>query len=204
MGSRSGMCVEDYLRILQNNERTIKNSVNLSYLLPKLWAKGLLTEDQYRLLQEMPYETQKNSQLVQFLQTKGGGDAMHLFIQALQEESEHLGHKTLAVTLLQEISAIKSSRPLPPPVAKKPAPPTPLRKSKVSNTITAPFSTPQPVRKQPLFPLHKKKSQSVGTGLDEEPSSWVCHALAYVFFSVANYYKLCSYLDYIDIVCVIG
>ena len=181
MGSRSGLCVEDYVHVLHNNERKIKNSLNLSYLLPIIWSKGLLTEDEYRLLQEMQYETQKNSQFVQFLKNKGGGDAMNLFIQALQEEYQHMGHKNLAVTLLQEMSSIKSSRPAP-PVAKKP-PPTPPRKSKVSNTLAAPFSTPQPVRKQPLLPLHKKKSQSVGTGLDEEPSSqassWVCHVLAY-------------------------
>ena len=162
MGS---LCVEDYLRILQNNERKIKSSINLPYLLPILRAKRLLTEDEFRLLQEIPYETQKNSQLVQYLANKGGGNALHLFINALQEEDEHMGHKTLAVTLLTEISAINKS---PPPVAKKPGPPTLPRKAKVS--LTQPpqqFSTPQPVRKQPMLPPKKKKSRSV-TGLDEE------------------------------------
>ena len=168
MSSRS-LCVEDYQRILQNNERKIKNSINLGYLLPILRTKGLLTEDEFRLLQEIPYETHKNSQLIQFLQSKGGGNALHLFITALQEEDEHIGHKTLAVTLLGEISAIKSR---PPAVAKKPAPPTPPRKPKGSLTLPPqPFSTPQPARRQPLLPPpQRNKSRSVGTGLDEEPS----------------------------------
>ena len=164
MGS---LCVEDYQRILQNNERTIKNSINLAYLLPILRTKRLLTADEFRLLQEIPYEGQKNSQLVQFLQSKGGGNALDLFIKALQEEDEHIGHKTLAVTLLTEISATNRS---PPPVSKKPGPPTLPRKAKASLTQSPQLvSTPQPVRKQPLYPPKKKKPQSV-TGLDEEPS----------------------------------
>ena len=165
MGS---LCVEDYQRLLHNNERKIKNSINLTCLLPILRTKRLLTDDEFRLLQEIHYETQKNSQLVQFLQNKGGGSALHLFIEALQEEDEHMGHKTLAVTLLSEISTIKSR---PPAVAKKPAPPTPPRlKPRCSLTLPPQqFSTPQPVRRQPLLPPNRKKSQSV-TGLDEEPS----------------------------------
>ena len=160
------LCVEDYQRILLNNDKQIKNSVNLTCLLPILRTKGLLTDDEFRLLQEMQYDTRKNVQLVRILQSKGGGNALQLFIEALQEEGEHMGHKHLAVTLLGEISAIK---PRPPAVAKKPPPPTLPRKTKGTHTQPQPFSSPQAVKKQPLLPHPvRKKSQSV-TGLDEEP-----------------------------------
>ena len=154
---------EEYRRVLQNNEKNITNSTNLSCLLPVLRAKGLLTENEFRLLQEMPeYEVRRRSQLVQTLQSKGGGNALNLFIEALQEETEHLGHKNLAITLLGEISSIKH--------AKKPAPPAPPRKARASfSQSPQPFSTPQPVRRHMTLhvPPTKERPQSA-TEMDNE------------------------------------
>ena len=148
---------EDYRRILQNNEKRITDLTNLECLLPILRIKGLLTENELRLLRELSqYEIHRTSKLVQILLTKGGRNAVNLFIEALQDEEEHIGHNELARVLLQEIANITRPKP-----AKKP-PPTLPRKAKLSQT-QAPhqFSTPQPVRKQPLLPPTKKKSASI-------------------------------------------
>lgn len=156
------LCVEDYRRILHNNETKITNSTNLKCLLPILQTKGLLTDAEFQLLHDMPsYEAHRSSQLVSILLKKGGGNALNLFVEALQEEYEHLGHKTLAVSLLGELTSIKTK------TAKKPAPPVPLQKpSKVSHThASQTFSTPQPVRKQ--LRTHKSRSLSV-TEVDAE------------------------------------
>ena len=157
------LCDEEYRRVLQNNEKNITNSTNLSCLLPILRKKGLLTEDEFQLLQEMPaYEVRRRSQLVQTLQSKGGGNALNLFIEALQEETEHLGHKNLAITLLGEIASIKH--------AKKPAPPTLPRKARASfSQAPQPFSTPPPVRRHTTLqmPPSKDRPQSV-TEIDSE------------------------------------
>lgn len=148
--------VEDYRRILEKNEKTIKGSINLNCLLPKLRTKGLLTDDEYQLLLEIvtshPYETHNSSQrLFQILLTKGGGNALNLFIEALQEEDEHLGHKTLAIALLGEVSSVKPKH-----ATKRPPPAVPARTKTLTRTNQnqdpQPFSTPQPVRKQPLLP----------------------------------------------------
>ena len=148
---------EDYRRILQNNEKNITRLTNLECLLPVLRTKWLLTENELRLLREMPqYEIHRTSKLVQILLTKGGRNAVDLFIEALQDEKEHIGHNELAKVLLQEVSIINRPKP-----AKKP-PPTLPRKAKLSQT-QAPhqFSTPQPIRKQPLLPPTKNRSASI-------------------------------------------
>ena len=145
------LCLEDYRRILEKNEKQIKGSVNVNCLLSLLRAKELLTDDEFRMLQEAmpPYytETYRNGQLFQILLRKGGGNALNLLIEALQEEREHLGHKTSAVTLSEELS---TKRGPPPPVA--PRPKTRANQSQGPQ----PFSTPQFVRKQPLLPPSQK------------------------------------------------
>ena len=147
---------EEYRRVLQNNEKNITNSTNLSCLLPILRKKGLLTEDEFRLLQEMPgYEVRRRSQLVQILQSKGGGNALNLFIEALQEETEHLGHKHLAITLLGEITSIKH--------AKKPAPPAPPRKARTSGQAPKPFIPHSPVRRHMSLQLSPSKDRPQST-----------------------------------------
>ena len=151
------LCNEEYRRVLQNNETNITSSTNLTCLLPILRAKGLLTGDEFRLLQEMPgYEVRRRSQLVQTLQSKGGGNAMNLFIEALQEETEHLGHKNLAITLLGEIASIKH--------AKKPAPPAPHRKARASlSHALKPLSTHPPVRRHQTLQIPPSKDRAQST-----------------------------------------
>ena len=101
--------------VLRNNENKIANLINLTCLLPLLRAKGLLTESESKLLEEMSPETQHNrinrgTQLVQILLgKKGGRKVLDVFIEALREEKEHVGHKSLAFELLAELSK------LPPP-----------------------------------------------------------------------------------------
>ena len=166
------LCDEEYRRVLQNNEKNITNSTNLSCLLPILRTKGLLTEDESRLLQEMPgYEVRRRSQLVQTLQSKGGGNALNLFIEALQEETEHLGHKNLAITLLGEIASIKH--------AKKPAPPAPPRKARASfSQAPQPFSTPQPVRRHTTMQMPPSKNRPQGATETDSPRILVGIAIA--------------------------
>lgn len=160
------LCDESYQRVLRNNERKITDLTNLPCLLPILYAKGLLTEIERRTLQQMPeYEVNRSARLVQFLLSKGG-KAFPLFIEALQEEDEHMGHKNLAVQLLEnsKSSTIKTRT-----LSKKPPPPPPPRKdARVSHTqAPQPYSTPQPVRKQPLIPP-KARSLSISEAAERE------------------------------------
>ena len=160
------LCDESYQRVLRNNERKITDLTNLPCLLPILYAKGLLTEIERRTLQQMPeYEINRSARLVQILLSKGG-NAFPLFIEALQEESEHMGHKNLAVTLLEDSkSGTMKARTF----GKKPPPAPPPRKgTRVSHTqAPQPHSTPQPVRKQPLVPP-KTRSLSISGTSDRE------------------------------------
>jgi len=160
------LCDESYQRLLRNNERKITDLTNLPCLLPILYTKGLLTEIERRTLQQMPeYEINKSAQLVQILLSKGGS-AFPLFIEALQKESEHMGHKNLAVTLLEDS---KSSTTKTRTLGKKPPPAPPPRKgTRASHTkAPQPYSTPQPVRKQPIAPP-KARSVSISEASDRE------------------------------------
>lgn len=162
----SNLSDEDYRQILQNNEKYITNSTNLSCLLPILRAKGLLTDGEFQLLQEMPpYKVRNRSQLVQILLGKGGGNALNLFIQALHEEKEHLGHKNLARALVGEVSNLK-----PKSTKKAPAPPTTSpRTTRVSQTLPLdqPFSTSLPSKKCPP-PLPRKNRPISAMDVDGE------------------------------------
>ena len=187
------LCDEDYRRILQNNEKKITNLTNLNCLLPLLRQKGLLTDNEFRLLKEMPpYEVRSGSKLVDILLGKGGGDALNLFIQALEEEDEHLGHKNLAIMLRleSETSNIKT-RP-----AKKPPPPIPYRKSKVkhnqADVPAQPFTTPQPIRKRPLLPPERsRRSQSVVEVDDVEKTSLVAICDCPSENQPSSHFKIC-------------
>ena len=108
-----------YYDVLRNNKNKIANLVNLTCLLPLIRAKGLLTESESKLLEEMSPETQHNrgAQLVQILlDKKGGRNVLDVFIEALHEEKEHVGHKCLAFKLLAELSKL----PPPPSLSVRP------------------------------------------------------------------------------------
>ena len=94
--------------VLQNSARDITNLSDISYLLPILCSKGLITERKFKSFEEMPpYE---RSQLFHniLLNSERKPSALQLFIEALQEEKYHVGHKLLASKLLEEVSKIKS------------------------------------------------------------------------------------------------
>ena len=106
---------EDYRRVLRNNEKKIIKLINPNYLLPVLRTNGLLTESEHQQLEEISVlQNEANTQLFQILLSKREGNALNLFIKALQEEGEHMGHKSLAVQLLTELSKLKTAPPVPP------------------------------------------------------------------------------------------
>jgi len=104
---------EDNRCVLQSNETNIINLINLTLLLPVLRTKaGLLTEDELRLLEIPSRGINRKAQLVQILLSKPRGEkVLSLFIEALQEEKEHMGHKNLAFQLLTELSKSKMVPP---------------------------------------------------------------------------------------------
>ena len=109
---------EDYRRVLCNNKKKIIKLINPNYLLPVLRTKGLLTESEHQQLEEISMlQNEANTgraQLFQILLSKREGNALNSFIKALQEEGEHMGHKSLAVQLLIELSKLKTAPPVPP------------------------------------------------------------------------------------------
>ena len=110
---------EDYRRVLRNNEKKITKLINPNYLLPVLRANGLLTKSELQQLEDMPMlqnEANRKAQLFQILLGKEEGNTCTLnsFIKALQEEGEHMGHKSLAIQLLSELSNLKTVPPVPP------------------------------------------------------------------------------------------
>ena len=111
---------EDYRRVLRNNEKKITTLIDPNLLLPVLRANGLLTESEHQQLDEMPMlqnEANRRAQLFKILLDKREGiSVLNSFIKALQEEGEHMGHKSLAVQLLAELSNLK---PAPPPNPRK-------------------------------------------------------------------------------------
>jgi len=108
------LVTDDNRSVLQNNETHINNLINLTLLLPVLRTKaGLLTEDELRLLEIPSHGINRRAQLVQILLSKPRGEkTLNIFIEALQEEKEHIGHKNLALQLLAELSESKMVPPL--------------------------------------------------------------------------------------------
>jgi len=151
---------KEYRSLLQNCKREIAAQTNLPVLLPILSTKGLLIDEEFCTLNELPsYE--RGSHLVRILQKKGGEDAFARFIAALEQETEHLGHKNLVGKLLTERNDIIAKRP----------PPVPRRRK----TSQGPF-TPPVARRVPMFPhVNVGRSKSLHhideVGLDSEPVS---------------------------------
>ena len=78
-----------------------------------------------------------------------GENAFGLFVEALQEEQEHLGHGSLAKRLLHEQSRLKAEH-----AQSKPRAPEPLPRNKKPAT-SAPSVPPKPVAKsQQVSQLH--------------------------------------------------
>ena len=75
--------------------------VDLNTLVPVLNRHHVLTQEQSSdLLRSMISHQERKRQLVEFMSTKGE-EGYRLFLQALREEREHLGHRQLYKQLPQ-------------------------------------------------------------------------------------------------------
>ena len=126
--------------ILQNLQSDITLTIQLVYLLPFLRQKRLVTETECQQLSSegRESESEKNGKLIRIIVGKGE-NAFDLFVEALQEEQEHLGHDSLAKKLLHEQSRLKAEQ-------SKPRAPEPLPRNKKPAT-SAPSVPPKPVAK---------------------------------------------------------
>ena len=127
--------------ILQNLQSDITLTVQLSHLLPFLRQKRLVTETEFQQLSSDGREadSEKNGKLIRIIIGKGES-AFDLFVEALQEEQEHLGHNSLAKRLLHEQSRLKADD-------SKPRPPEPLPRNKKPATA-APSVPPKTYKSQ--------------------------------------------------------
>ena len=95
-------------------------TVQLTYLLPFLRQKRLVTETEFHQLASdgQESEPERNEMLIRIIMTKGE-DAFDLFVEALQEEQEHLGHNSLAKRLLHEQRWLKAEMKSAPPIPRE-------------------------------------------------------------------------------------
>ena len=81
--------------ILDEFATDLKSSLNLSYLLPHLMKRKLLTtKEEHRLKNQTKTDHDNNCEFIDYLKTKGSC-AFDLFLSALRDETEHLGHVDL-------------------------------------------------------------------------------------------------------------
>ena len=126
--------------ILQSEQSGITLTIQLSHLLPILRKKRLVTEPEFQQLSsDKESDSEKNGKLIRIIIGKGE-DAFDLFIEALQEEQEHLGHSSLARKLMDEKKRLKAqTKPEPLPRSKKP-----LDKLATSTSTAEPKSDDKP------------------------------------------------------------
>lgn len=155
------MALDPNLRkILQTQLNEIASSVQLQHLLPILRNKDLVTDPEFESLStstESSYE--KNRKMVTMVLQKGK-NAFNLFVEALQCEEDHIGHKSLA----EKLQASKKE----------------LRKPSLPSRTTF-FSPPRPrTRRSSLVPrenpLRNSRPSSTGcigneSGQDEPQKS---------------------------------
>ena len=81
--------------ILNELGKELKSTLDLSYLLPGLVKRKLLTDgDVAKLSHPSKSSLEKNEEFLNILKTKGS-KAFPKFLEALQEEDQHLGHEDL-------------------------------------------------------------------------------------------------------------
>ena len=81
--------------ILNELGQELKSTLDLSYLLPGLVKRKLLTDgDVAKLRHPSKSSLEKNEEFLNILKTKGS-KAFPKFLEALQEEDQHLGHEDL-------------------------------------------------------------------------------------------------------------
>ena len=78
---------------------SILEMINLQALIPYLISHGLLTEHEKQLLRNNDHtEHQRKQELISIIQSKGS-EGCRIFLAAVSEEPEHLGHREIAATL---------------------------------------------------------------------------------------------------------
>ena len=104
-----GMAQRD-LDLLAKYENDLVTTLSLAYLIPNLRKRKLLANNEAELLSKKDITGREaNNTFLSILKTKGR-DALSLFITALREEPEHLGHQTLCEELSRDYG-------FPPPVS---------------------------------------------------------------------------------------
>ena len=131
--------------ILQSLQSDIILTIQLTHLLPILRQKRLVTQAEFQHLSsdEKESDMDKNAKLMRIIISKGE-DAFDLFVKALQEEKEHLGHGSLAKRLLSEQRRLIAGET-------KPRAPEPLPRNKKPPT-SAPTPPPKPSAKPQTQP----------------------------------------------------
>ena len=88
-------------QILTDFAKVLKKTLNLTYLLPHLLQKRLVTAEEDEQLRQANRSTlDKNDEFLRILKTKGS-TAFSKFLEALYEENQHLGHEDLYDKLSQ-------------------------------------------------------------------------------------------------------
>ena len=83
------------VKILEDFASDLKLSLNMTYLLPHLMKRKLLTTaEEHKLKNQAKTDHDNNSEFLDYLKTKGSR-AFALFLAALRDETEHLGHVDL-------------------------------------------------------------------------------------------------------------
>ena len=129
----------DLRDILQGLQSELALTIQLNALLPILRSKRLVTQSESQQLSSDGKESdlEKNRKLIRIIIGKGE-KAYDLFVEALQEEQDHLGHESLAKKLIDEKKRSKAKS--------KPRAPEPLPRNKPA-TSAAPTPPPKPTAK---------------------------------------------------------
>ena len=89
----------DLKAALDNHMPSIVEKINLQALIPYLISHGLLTEHERQLLRNSYLtECQRKQELISIIQSKGP-EGCRMFLEAVSQEPEHLGHREI-VTIL--------------------------------------------------------------------------------------------------------
>ena len=120
-------------QVLQNSQEEAVICIQLSYLLPELRKRKLVTDLEFRQYSdEKRAADERNKALLRLIETKGGEKSFDLFVQALEAEKQHTGHEYLARKLREGKSALKSRLIIPSARAPIP-PPKPAKKVRLSS-----------------------------------------------------------------------
>ena len=95
----------DLKAALDDHTPSVLEKINLQALIPYLISHGLLTEHERQLLRNNYLtEHQRKQELISIVQSKGS-EGYRMFLAAVSEEPEHLGHREILEVLSDPGSA---------------------------------------------------------------------------------------------------